>query len=156
MPIVHHMLAVRTPQDIAQALFGSSGILTLTPDHHCSALEISGDCVFLNAQQARRETQGRDAPLARLGRDWWVFAVSGTGDAWLMSLDEQQRIAFLDHDHGPDATPKGMELNFAQWLQMADLMRQWELADDEALSALMPALLEQINPGLSASYPYSI
>ena len=73
-----------------------------------------------------------------------------------MSLDGQQRIAFLDHDHGPDATPKGMELNFAQWLQMADLMRQWELADDEAQSALMPALLEQINPGLSASYPYSI
>lgn len=103
-PFHVHMLELHSPQDIAQALFGAPDVLTLTPVHSWSALEISGDCVFLNAAQARSETQGRDAPLVKLGQDWWVFAASGTGDAWLMSLDGQQRIAFLDHDAGPDAT----------------------------------------------------
>ena len=150
------MLAVRSPQDIAQSLFGSAHVPALTPDHRWPTLEISGDCVFLDARQARSETQGRDAPLARLGQDWWVFASSGTGDAWLLSLDGQQRVAFLDHDQGPDDAPQAMALSFAQWLQMADLMRQWELLDDDTLSALMPALLDQINPGFSSLYPYSI
>ena len=149
------MISLHPPEAIAQAFFGAADPAALTPHHHWPAVEISGDCVFLNAQQALSETQGRDAPLARLGQDWWVFACSGTGDAWLMSLDGQQRIAFLDHDQGPDAVAQPMGLNFAQWLQTADLLHQWELVDDEALAPALQGLLEQISTGLCQRFPYA-
>ena len=144
------MLSLRSPQAIALELFESGDIAHVQPRHHWPAREISGDCVFLNAQQASSETQGRDAPRAQLGQKWWVFAVSGTGDAWLMSLDGQQHIGFLDHDDGPDAVATG------QWLQLADLQRQWEALDDEAFSALLTSLMEQISPGLGLRYPYGL
>ena len=49
-----------------------------------------------------------------------------------------------------------MELNFGQWLQLADLLRQWEALDDEAFSELLTSLMEQISPGLGLRYPYSL
>lgn len=150
------MLSLRSPQAIALELFESSDIAHVQPRHRWPAREISGDCVFLNAQQASIETQGRDAPRAQLGQKWWVFAVSGTGDAWLMSQDGQQHIGFLDHDDGPDAVATPMDLNFGQWLQLADLLRQWEALDDEAFSALLTSLMEQISPGLGLRYPYGL
>ena len=149
------MFLLRSPQTIAQALFATPDVPLLQPGHRWPALEISGDCSLLNAQQARSETQGRDVPLVRLGQDWWVFASSGTGDAWLMSLDRQQTIAFLDHDNGPDAQAEAMDIDFGQWLQLADLMQQWEQLDDESLSATLSDCMEQIAPGLSQRYPYS-
>ncbi|MDR2299276.1 MAG: hypothetical protein LBE30_13170 [Comamonas sp.] len=154
------MLLLRSPHTIAQELFEANDIAQLQPGHRWPAREISGDCVFLDARQALSELQGRDVPLAQLGQSWWVFAASGTGDAWLMSLDGQQRIGFLDHDDGQDAIVQPMALDFGQWLQLADLMRQWETLadelDEEALAAPLNALLEQISPGLSQRYPYVI
>ena len=150
------MISLLPPEAIAQTFFGAADLAALTPHHHWPSAEISGDCIFLNAQQAQSETQGRDAPLARLGLDWWVSACSGTGDAWLMSLDGQQRIAFLDHDQGPDALAQPMGLNFAQWLQTADLLHQWEQADDDAQAPVLQGLLEQISAGLYQRFPYAI
>lgn len=154
------MLSLRSPHTIAQELFGAPDIAQLQPGHRWPAREISGDCVFLDARQALSELRGRDAPLAQLGQNWWIFAASGTGDAWLMSLDGLQGIGFLDHAAGPDAVVQPMALDFGQWLQLADLMRQWETLadelDEEALAAPLNALMEQISPGLSQRYPYAI
>lgn len=154
------MLSLRSPHTIAQELFGATDIAQLQPGHRWPAREISGDCVFLDARQALSELRGRDAPLAQLGQNWWIFAASGTGDAWLMSLDGQQGIGFLDHAAGPDAVVQPMALDFGQWLQLADLMRQWETLadelDEEAPAAPLNALMEQISPGLSQRYPYAI
>lgn len=154
------MLSLRSPHTIAQELFGTTDIAQLQPGHRWPAREISGDCVFLDARQALSELRGRDAPLAQLGQNWWIFAASGTGDAWLMSLDGLQGIGFLDHAAGPDAVVQPMALDFGQWLQLADLMRQWETLadelDEEALAAPLNALMEQISPGLSQRYPYAI
>lgn len=154
------MLSLRSPHTIAQELFGATDIAQLQPGHRWPAREISGDCVFLDARQALSELRGRDAPLAQLGQNWWIFAASGTGDAWLMSLDGLQGIGFLDHAAGPDAVVQPMALDFGQWLQLADLMRQWETLadelDEEALAAPLNALMEQISPGLSQRYPYAI
>ena len=97
-------------------------------------------------------------PLAQLGQNWWIFAASGTGDAWLMSLDGQQRIGFLDHDQGAEAVAQPMALNFGQWLQLADLMGQWEAMDDDLddeAVAQLSRLMEQISHGLSRRYPYA-
>ena len=157
------MLLLRSPQTIALELFGVEEPPHWQAQHRWPAQEISGDCVFLNAQQARNETLGRDAPLAGLGRDWWVFASSGTGDAWLISMDESlnnaQQIAFLDHDLGADAMAQLMGLSFGQWLQMADLMHQWEACDDEEQAsqlAEVSSLLDQISTGLSQRFPYAL
>lgn len=55
-----------------------------------------------------------------------------------------------------DRTPL---LNFAQWLQMADLLHQWEQLeqleqwDEETLRPLLQELMEQINSGLFDLYP---
>lgn len=152
------MLSLRSPYTIAKELFDAADLAQLQPDHRWPAREISGDCVFLDARQALSELRGRDAPLARLGQDWRVFAVSGTGDAWLMSLDGQQRIGFLDHDQGAEAVAQPMTLNFGQWLQLADLMGQWEAMDDDLddeAVAQLSRLMEQISHGLSRRYPYA-
>ena len=152
-PDVFHglfMLSLRSPHTIAQELFGAPILHSCNQDT-AGRREISGDCVFLDARQALSELRGRDAPLAQLGQNWWIFAASGTGDAWLMSLDGLQGIGFLDHAAGPDAVVQPMALDFGQWLQLADLMRQWETLadelDEEAPAAPLNALMEQISPG---------
>ena len=150
------MISLRTPQAIATALFDSTDILSIATGHDWPALEISADCVLLNWRQAQAEAKGRDVPLAELGQSWWIFAASGNGDAWLMSLDGQQRIAFLDHDQGADALPQPMGIIFAQWLQMADVMYEWEQADEEGLAKQVLALMDEISPGLGKRFPYRI
>ena len=49
-----------------------------------------------------------------------------------------------------------MGLDFSQWLQLADLLRQWEALDDEAFRVLVTSQIEQIIPGLGLRYPYSL
>ena len=151
------MLHLRLPQTIAHELLQVTDVPHLRPDHRFSSVEIAGDLVFLDSRTAKNETEGRDAPLVGLGTAWWVFAVSGTGDAWLISADDNaQRIAFLDHDAGPEATPQLLGIDFTQWLQLADVVRQFEWADALGLSAQAEQLLEQISAGLSGRYPYQL
>jgi hypothetical protein len=89
--------------------------------------EIAGDFMLLDLSQVLRETADRDHPMIELDKTWWVFGTSGTGDAWLLRRTEcGSQVAFLDHDQGCDALPIEMGLNFAQWLQLADLMAQVE------------------------------
>lgn len=152
------MLALQAPAAIAERLWPGTAWPALMPGHGLPTTEIAGDFVLLDHLGAAEETWGRDAPLANLGQDWWVFACSGTGDAWLLSRDQQQTVAFLDHAAGPDALPQLLGIDAGQWLQLADLMAQLEAAQDQGLE-LAPqalALMEQLAPGLSAHYPYSL
>lgn len=152
------MLALQAPAAIAERLWPGIAWPALMPGHGLPTTEIAGDFVLLDHLGAAEETWGRDAPLANLGQDWWVFACSGTGDAWLLSRDQQQTVAFLDHAAGPDALPQLLGIDAGQWLQLADLMAQLEAAQDQGLE-LAPqalALMEQLAPGLSAHYPYSL
>ncbi len=89
--------------------------------------EIAGDFMLLDLSQVLRETADRDHPMIELGKTWWVFGTSGTGDAWLLRrMEHGSQVAFLDHDQGSGALPIEMGLTFAQWLQLADLMAQVE------------------------------
>ncbi len=152
------MLALQTPAAIAERLWPGTGWPALMPGHGLPRTEIAGDFVLLDHLEAAEETWGRDAPLANLGQDWWVFACSGTGDAWLLSRDQQQTVAFLDHAAGPDALPRLLGIDAGQWLQLADLMAQLEAAQDQGL-ALAPqarVLMAQLAPGLPTCYPYTL
>jgi len=160
------MLALQAPAAIAQRLWPGSTwpavVPGLMPGHGLPTTEIAGDFVLLDHLAAAQETWGRDAPLAMLGQDWWVFACSGTGDAWLLSRDQQQAVAFLDHAAGPDALPQPLGIDAGQWLQLADLMAQLEAAQDQGLDQGQDvvlqalALMEQLAPGLSTHYPYTL
>lgn len=150
------MLELRNPRTIALELLSVSDLPHLSQDHSLPFIEIAGDFAFLDSLSAKNETEGRDAPLPGLGKDWWVFATSGTGDAWLISTGNDQRVAFLDHDSGLDATPQTLGINFSQWLQLADIIRQFESADDPDLIAHAEQSIEQVSSGLSLLYPYSL
>jgi hypothetical protein len=123
--------------------------------------EIAGDFMLLNLAQLLRETAGRDHPLIALGTAWWVFATSGTGDAWLLRRTERgSQVAFLDHDRGTDALPAEMGIDFDQWLQLADLMAQVELTDhggsEPANVDEITREMNRLSEGLPQRYPYSL
>ncbi|WP_152982566.1 hypothetical protein [Stenotrophomonas humi] len=149
-------LQLRTPEQVARHRLGVELPRVLERSHALPETPLAGDFILLDSRGAAAETRGRDAPLARLGTHWWVFATSGTGDAWLMSLVDGSSIAFLDHDAGPDAVPQPMQLDFAQWLQLADLLDQWEQCEPPPAPAHIQALLETISAGLAARYPYAL
>ena len=125
--------------------------------------ELAGDFVLLNAHAAARENAGRDLPLLRLGQAWWLFATSGTGDAWAVSLHAPQdvggciapeRIGFVDHDAGPDAQVQVLPIDFGQWLQLALLMADCEAQEPSA--AEVRQRLNALTPGLADVYPYEL
>jgi len=120
--------------------------------------EIAGDFMLLDLSHLLRETANRDHPLIELGKTWWVFATAGTGDAWLLRRTESgSQVAFLDHDQGCGAQPIEMGINFAQWLQLADLMAQVELGISDSVSADDIAReLTRLSDGLPARYPYRL
>lgn len=140
---------------------------TVAPQNYLDVLrrlgpcEIAGDFQFLGLADLPGENALREVPRIALGVDWWLFAVSGTGDAWLMRQADGERsdIAFLDHDEGPEATAKPMHLGFHQWLQLADLMAQVEDDADvpaESRSAEITGLLEALSGGLATRFPYAV
>ncbi|MDQ0036779.1 hypothetical protein J2W30_004554 [Variovorax boronicumulans] len=123
--------------------------------------EIAGDFMLLDLSQVLRETAERDHPMIELGKTWWVFGTSGTGDAWLLRRTEHgSQVAFLDHDQGCDALPLEMGLDFAQWLQLADLMAQVEQPEqgiaDSANADNIARELNRLSEGLSGRYPYRL
>ncbi len=150
------MPQLRAAQQIARQRFGHDLPQRLAPGHALPATALAGDFLLLDARAAAAETRDRDAPLAALGTHWWVFACAGTGDAWLMSLHDGRSVAFLDHDAGPDASPQPMQLDFAGWLQLADLIDQWEQGEPAAPAAALAPLLEAISAGLATRYPYAL
>lgn len=123
--------------------------------------EIAGDFMLLNLSQVLQETADRDHPMIELGKTWWVFGTSGTGDAWLLRQTERgSQVAFLDHDQGCDALPIEMGLNFAQWLQLADLMAQVEQSESGTSGHAnvddIARELNRLSEGLPARYPYRL
>jgi len=174
---LQHMLALRPVEKIVPELSERTGkkaaavsskareafVLQLPPDFlalvdDIGGQEIAGDFLLLDLPQVLRETADRDHPLIELGKTWWVFATAGTGDAWLLRRTESgSQVAFLDHDQGCDAQPIEMDINFAQWLQLADLMAQVELGISGSVNVEDIAReLALLSDGLPARYPYRL
>jgi len=116
-------------------------------------IELSGDFLFLPAVKLKGENLGRSISRISLWEEFLLFACSGNGDAWVI---KNNQVYFLDHDQGDDAELKDMKLDIFQWLQLADLMNQFESSLSESDILKVQKLLLEISPNLDKDYPYAI
>ena len=129
----------------------------------------SADAVLWTACVASHNNSAKQQDLlwddsvdATIRNRYWLFAENGLGDVYV--LDGQGGCYFADHDEGslhPSFfTP--LLVDFAGWLQLADLMGQCDaiLDGQDELSgtqiAAFNACLAQLHPDLPASYPYQL
>ena len=88
------------------------------------------------------------------------FADAGQGDLWLMHL---RRGTMYFFDHGAWETPlTELAIDFLGFLQLADLMAQWEDFLDEEPSDTSQAeehlrnAMRELAPGLPETYPFAL
>jgi hypothetical protein len=132
--------------------------------------EIAADFQWPTSADLEAENRGR--PFLRSdGSTWWLFATTGSGDAWLIrhAADPKNQIAFLDHDKEAAAQAEPLKISFLQWLVLADLMAQLELATSRDRSLLdatfrltrvardaVRSQLDKVSPGLADRYPLNL
>lgn len=86
-------------------------------------------------------------------REFYIFADTGTGDLWLVCLDDG-KVAFYDHDAGYLCASNlvKFDLDMTGWLEIAEMFGKFETiakSNDEqkskfklAVSATCPQILE--------------
>lgn len=120
------------------------------------SLEIACDYILQNLKDANKSNY--DSYFEKNHDKWWIFAVTGSGDSWAMSIGNNNEVAFIDHDQESDAEPYLLSIGFEQWLQLADLNRQFEELNGYGtpLCKEFTKKLDCISKGLSKIYPYRI
>lgn len=113
--------------------------------------EISADCILYNSFESFNETK------EFVNKSFWCFSGDGQGNRWL--FDKAGMVFYYDHDY--DEGFDAMEINFEQWLQMADLSKQLDdYIENERMTDTIRNefhnLLKQIHPNLSEKYPFLI
>ena len=95
-----------------------------------------------------------------LAEEYLAIADDGQGDLWLMHL---RRGAMYFFDHGAWETPlTELAIDFWGFLQLADLMAQWEAFLDEEPSDTSQAeehlrnAMRELAPGLPETYPFAL
>ena len=95
-----------------------------------------------------------------LAEEYLAIADDGQGDLWLMHL---RRGAMYFFDHGAWETPlTELAIDFLGFLQLADLMAQWEDFLDEEPSDTSQAeehlrnAMRELAPGLPETYPFAL
>ena len=95
-----------------------------------------------------------------LAEEYLAIADDGQGDLWLMHL---RRGAMYFFDHGAWETPlTELAIDFWGFLQLADLMAQWEVFLDEEPSDTSQAeehlrgAMRELAPGLPETYPFAL
>lgn len=86
-------------------------------------------------------------------REFYIFADTGTGDLWLVCLDDG-KVAFYDHDAGYLCASNlvKFDLDIIGWLEIAEMFGKFETINDPndeqkskfklAVSTLCPQILE--------------
>ena len=86
-------------------------------------------------------------------REFYIFADTGTGDLWLVCLDDG-KVAFYDHDAGYLCASNlvKFDLDIADWLEIAQMFKKFENIDEpnaeqtaefkRTVSAVCPQILE--------------
>ena len=127
--------------------------LSVIPD---DSLEIACDYILQNLKGANESNY--DSYFERNHDKWWIFAVTGSGDSWAMRIGNNNEVTFIDHDQESKANPYLLSIGFEQWLQLADLNRQFEELDGYGTPLCKEFIkkLDSISKGLSQIYPYSV
>lgn len=127
--------------------------LSVIPD---DSLEIACDYILQNLEDANESNY--DSFFEESHDTWWIFAVTGLGDSWAMRIDNNNEVAFIDHEQESKAKPYSLSINFKQWLQLADLNRQFEELNGYGTPLYKEFIkkLDSISKGLSKIYPYSV
>ncbi|WP_394266189.1 hypothetical protein [Anaerotignum sp.] len=126
--------------DIMQKLIGSS---------------ISAEVTFFNDDGEELYME-----FPELAESYLALADDGQGDLWLLRLTDGS-IVFFDHEKTED-TITSLCIDFLQFLQLADLIAQWEQLQNinpEAAAAQEAALwteMKKIEPKLPESYPFRL
>ena len=95
-----------------------------------------------------------------LAEEYLAIADDGQGDLWLMHL---RRGAMYFFDHGAWETPlTELAIDFWGFLQLADLMAQWEdfldrePSDTSQAEELLRGAMRELAPGLPEAYPFAL
>jgi hypothetical protein len=96
--------------------------------------------------------------------DWLVFAVSASGDGWLMSKRAgDDRVAFLALDATSTEPPLPLGITLDQWFELALFMRDYEAKsmaasepDKRKLKQKAKAFFQALSPHLFQNYPYAL
>ncbi|RAV14875.1 hypothetical protein [Paenibacillus contaminans] len=121
---------------------------------HLTGKEIAAEMVFCDDRGDNQYSE-----YESLEKRYVQIARNGQGDAWLMNLADGL-ISFFDHDRiDPVVSP--LFIDFWRFLQLADLIRQYEQIADGVdhfeESAEYMELIEQlsmIHPNLPENYPF--
>ena len=95
-----------------------------------------------------------------LAEEYLAIADDGQGDLWLMHL---RRGAMYFFDHGAWETPlTELAIDFWGFLQLADLMAQWEVfldgepSDTSQAEEHLRGAMRELAPGLHETYPFAL
>ena len=95
-----------------------------------------------------------------LAEEYLAIADDGQGDLWLMHL---RRGAMCFFDHGAWETPlTELAIDFWGFLQLADLMAQWEVfldgepSDTSQAEEHLRGAMRELAPGLPETYPFAL
>ena len=116
---------------------------------------ISAEVVFFNDNGKELYTE-----FSELVHSYLALADDGQGDLWLLRLADGMIVFF---DHGKEEDPIVLlNINFQQFLQLADLIGQWEQflnTNPEHATAQESALwaeMKKIEPKLPETYPFRL
>ena len=95
-----------------------------------------------------------------LAEEYLAIADDGQGDLWLMHL---RRGTMYFFDHGAWEMPlTELAIDFWGFLQLADLMAQWEAfldrepSDTSQAAEHLRGAMRELAPGLSETYPFAL
>ena len=119
-------------------------------------MEIAGDFRVLKEHELAKfnnETKFVFEGESEMVREFYIFADTGTGDLWLVCLDDG-KVAFYDHDAGYLCASNlvKFDLDITDWIEIAELFGKFETIDEPndeqkskfklAVSDLCPQILE--------------
>lgn len=119
-------------------------------------MEIAGDFRVLKEHELAKfndEAKFVFEGESEILRGFYIFADTGTGDLWLVCLDDG-KVAFYDHDAGYLCASNlvKFDLDIAGWLEIAEMFGKFEAIDEPsdeqkskfklAVSTLCPQILE--------------
>jgi hypothetical protein len=118
--------------------------------------EIAGDFRVLKGHELVKfndETKFVFEGESEILREFYIFADTGTGDLWLVCLDDG-KVAFYDHDAGYLCASNlvKFDLDITGWIEIAEMFGKFETINEPndeqksklklAVSALCPQILE--------------